>query len=560
MRNKEHPNPAGRILIGTTLTLLAMWLMESLDALNDPVSAFSLGFLLIAGLGAIGHGIFDAFRVLERRAARKQAETPTGLFGTAAFATLQDCDDAGLTDPNGLFLGALDGIPLFHNGKAHILTIAPSRQGKGTSAVITNLIHYGGSVFAIDLKNELISVTGRHRRETFGQDIIALSPRPVEGHRQSRCNPLQSAIDMAADPRRHHELGDEAEGLAFQLHPEPESGGDGNIFFRAGTRNLLTGVILGLVMLVRPSRRTLSEMWRIIKNPDRLKLFLTEMASSDAMDGTLSIYGNELLGQMKKSPKQFEDFRTGASNSLQPFRPGGPLAEAVSTSDFRFEDLKNKKMTVYLMVPPDRIKELGIWISLVTRQAIGAVANAESRNPVIFLLDEFANTGKIDGLAEALTLLPGYGVRVWAFIQDLSHLRRVYGHEMANIILSQAEVKQFFAVQDLDLATKISKMLGDRSVITRSSNLGRKDTDEVGVSVSERGVPLMSPQQVRDLPPSHQLLFVNGAPPILAEKVRYWEAAPWREWADPNPLEGDHPRSGKLVFTLRYQAKGDHRE
>ena len=556
MKRTHEPRPLGRILFGGALALLMLWLMGALDARSDPVSAFAIGLILFAGLGTLATGVLDAFRVIGLNAERKRAETPTGVFGTAAFATVQECKDAGLTSPDGLFLGTNDGVPLFYNGKAHLVTVAPARQGKGTSAVIPTLLHYEGSTFCIDIKKELYGVTARHRAEVFGHEIVALSAEKSDGVPQSRYNPLQHLIDMAADPRRHHEIGDEAQGIALQLHGEPENGSDANLFFRATTRGLLSSEMMWLALRGKPERCTLPELWRTIKDPNRLRLTLLDMVASNALDGEIAVLGKELLSLMKNNPKIFEDARIGASNSLQPFRPGGPLAEAVSATDFRFEDLKRKKMTAYLMVPPDRIRECGPWVSLLTRQAIRAVANEDSRKPVLFLLDEFANTGKIDGLAEALTLLPGYGVRVWIFVQELSHLRRVYGHEMTNIIMSQAEVKQFFAVQDLDLATKISRMLGDRSVMTRNSNLGRRDTDEIGVSVSERGLPLMSPQQVRDLPSSHQLVLVNGVPPILAEKVRYWEASPWREWADPNPLEGDHPRSGPLAFTLRYRTKG----
>ena len=164
--------------------------------------------------------------------------------------------------------------------------------------------------------------------------------------------------------------------------------------------------------------------------------------------------------------------------------------------------------------------------------------------------------GKITGLAEALTLLPGYGVRVWAIVQDLSHLHQVYGRETANIILSQSEMKQFFAVQDAALAERLSKLMGERSIITRNYNLGRDEADDIGVSVSERGVSLLLPQDIRAMPDGQQLIFVNSAPPIIGEKIRYWDVAPLRDWADPNPMEGDHPRDGTPAIRLRYKRGG----
>ena len=423
---------------------------------------------------------------------RRRAETPTGIFGDAAFADLRDCADHGLTDPNGLFLGVLDGVPLFAGGKAHLLTVAPARQGKGTSVVVPNLLHYSGSVFVTDPKGELAAITARHREQTFGQKVIFLNPWKLNGLPCDRYNPLQPMLDMAADPRRHHEMGDAARANAFMLEPEPE-GDEKNRHFRDGTRNMLEGPQLHLATRGRPERCTLPELWRIIKDTDLLELTLRDMAESSALDGVVAAYGKELLHQFLEGGRQFDDFRNGASNALQVFRPGGPLADAVSGSDVRFEDLKSDDTTVYLMIPAERIGDYGKWLALVARHAINAVAAQRSNRQVLFLLDEFANMGRIAGFSEALTLLPGYGVRVWVIVQDLSHLAQVYGRNTANIILSQSEVKQFFAVQDMDLAQRLSRLLGERSIITHNYNLGQRLDHDIGVSVSERGVPLMLP-------------------------------------------------------------------
>lgn len=555
MRMQRQPNPLGKLLGGGSIIAISVAMGRALADPHDPVGAVASGFLLLCGAWVVASGLFDLLRRLSVRAARKKAERPTGVFGTASFANLKNCADAGLTDPHGLFLGALQGVPLFFNGKAHLVTVAPARQGKGTSVVIPNLLHYPGSVFVTDPKGELAAVTSAHRRERFGHKIVYLNPWGLHGLPRNRYNPLEPLIEMAADPRRHHELGDAARSLALQLIPEP-AGGDKNQYFRDASRNLLEGLILYIATRGRPQKCTLPELWRVVKSTDLLEMTFVEMAKSDAMDGVVSAYGQEFLTQFEEGAKQFADFRTGVSNALQIFRPGGLLADAVSGSDVSLQDLKAEGTTVYVMIPAERIADYGVWLALVTRHAISAVATRQGGERVLFLLDEFANMGRIAGLAEALTLLPGYGVRVWAIVQDLSHLVQVYGRETANIILSQSEVKQFFAVQDVELASKLSRLMGENSIITRNYNLGQTDDDELGVSVSERGVPLMLPQDVMGLPEDRQLLFVKSAKPIIGEKVRYWDVAPWGDWAEPNPMEGDHPRGGRSKLKLRYSRKG----
>jgi len=543
------------MLIGGFVAGFTWSMIVPLDSHSDPVAVFALGFIFLAGVWVFALGILDALRLLLMRIARRIAETPTGIFGEASFASLRDCADFGLTDPAGLFLGVLKGVPLFFRGKAHLLTVAPARQGKGIAVVIANLLHFCGSVFVTDPKGELAAITARVRQVVFRQFVIFMNPGRLHGLPSHCYNPFQPIIDIFADPRRHHELGDAVRGIVLQLIPEP-AGGDKNQYFRDGARNLLEGLILFLVTRGRPEKCTLPELWRIVKNTHRLELTFQEMAESDALDSVVADFGEEFLYQIEDGARQFSDFRTGVSNALQIFRPGGPLAESVSKSDFRFEDLKAKGTTIYVMIPAEHIATYKPWLGLITQQAINAVAREKGEQEVLLLLDEFANLGRLAGLAEALTLLPGYGVRVWAIVQDLSQLVQVYGRETANIIMSQAEVKQFFAVQDFDLAQRLARLLGERSIITRSYNLGQRAEDEIGVSASERGVPLMLPQEIMALPEDQQLLLVKNAPPILAKKVPYWNVAPWRDWADPNPMEGDHPRSGKPVFRLRYSGTG----
>lgn len=69
----------------------------------------------------------------------------------------------------------------FYSGKAHLLTVAPARQGKGTSVVIPNLLHSQASVFVTDPKGELAAVTAAHREQNFGQDVFILNPWWLHG-------------------------------------------------------------------------------------------------------------------------------------------------------------------------------------------------------------------------------------------------------------------------------------------------------------------------------------------------------------------------------------------
>lgn len=495
-------------------------------------------------------GRMPQYREQQRR--RKLAETPSGTFGTARWATVKDCQNANLTDPHGLFLGTLDGVPLFHNGKAHLLTVAPTRQGKGISAVIPNLLHYQGSIFVTDPKGELAAVTAQHRAKTFGQAVHVINPWGLHGLPRHRFNPFGYLVEIYADPTQRRSLTEEINALALQLLPEPE--GEKQRFFRDGARKILRALLLLFATRGDAERCNPVELWRVLQSPTRLINAIADMADSEALDFMLRDIADDLQTHLASNPEQFGDFREGAAQTVSIFDPAGWLADSVSASDFSFADLKARKATIYLIVPSDKIGTYGAWLGLLTRRAIDSVARTPGKSKVLFMLDEAANMGKLAGLSESLTLLPGLGVRVWIIVQALEQLQNLYGKATTEVILSQAEVKQFFAVQNQVLARQLSEACGMRTVKTGNINLGRDLNDDAGESVSETGRPLIAQEEVSGLGWPKQLLFVNACPPLKVDRVPYWNVSPWRDWAAPNPIEGATPAE-EVKFKFQYKEK-----
>ena len=538
---------------GSSISMFALAAACAWGAWSVPNDA-AQWFLAASGAVAIIAGT-DRRRAEQDRARKhRAAETPSGVYGRASFMTGEEAARAGLTDPAGLFLGTLDGRMLFHKGKAHLLTVAPARSGKGISAVIPNLLHAQGSAFVVDPKGELAGVTAQHRQKTFGQKVFVLNPWGLHGLPKQRFNPLAYLIDMFEDETIRRGLTEEVAALALQLVPEPEDAR--NKFFREGSRKLLRAFMLHFASRGRPASCTLPELWRVLQNATRMDETLIEMAGSDALGGVVADFADDIARTIEKNPESFQSFIEGATQAVSIFDPAGWLADSVAASDFSFAELKTGRVSVYLVIPPDRVATHGAWLGLLTRQAIAAVARQPGNTPVLFMLDEFANMGKLAGLSESLTLLPGLGVRVWIIIQSLDQLRTVYGREATSTILSQAEVQQFFAVQDHGLAKMLSEALGQRTVKTLSVNLGRKEDDDPGESRAEAARPLMSPDEIRLMPTGQQILLIQSHPPIRAQCVPFWTVAPWSDWATSNPVEGAHPRP-EPTFRLAYREKRD---
>ncbi len=552
-QQRRRGSPTGSLLLGVSFYALASYWPEITGTPPDAADQLYLGFFKVFGALAVLNGVSGYYKAWQQARKREEAAKPSGTFGDAAFGTPVECRQAGLSNPRGLFLGLLEGQPLFFDGKAHLITVAPARQGKGTSVVMGNALHFQGSLFVTDPKGEIAAVAGPAREEELEQRVFVLNPWGLHGLPQHRYNPLQRLTEIANDPELIRDIGDEVARLALILLSEPEDAR--NRYFREGSRAILRAVMLLLATRGQPELCALPEMWRIIASPRRLARAVEAMEESEALFGMLATLGDDLAAQMEDSPEQFADFRQGALQALDEFNPNGRLADCVSGSDFSFSEMKEGDLTIFQVLPNEKTTTHGKWLALNTSQAITDVARSKGNGEVLFMLDEFANMGKLEGLAESLTALPGLGVRVWMFVQELAEVVRIYGPNTAKTVLSQAEVKQFFAVQDDGLAKTLSAALGQRTVKTKNHNLGRFDDDEIGESLGETGRPLMAPDEIRQMGPREQLLFIGRLPPIRAERIPFWEVEPWASWARDNPVEGGTPRVNPTL-RLRYSKRG----
>lgn len=97
---------------------------------------------------------------------------PPDVMGSAAWATprriaAELAAPALAADPAALLVGRGDGRRgklLHYAGPAHLLTIAPTRSGKGVGTVLPNLLRADRPVICVDPKGENARIAARARR------------------------------------------------------------------------------------------------------------------------------------------------------------------------------------------------------------------------------------------------------------------------------------------------------------------------------------------------------------------------------------------------------------
>tara|TARA_R110002126_G_scaffold20353_1_gene75342 strand:+ start:4550 stop:6037 length:1488 start_codon:yes stop_codon:yes gene_type:complete len=466
---------------------------------DEVASVYGITGFLLGGLVA---GIFHE---LERWFA-----SVSNAYGSASFAKTFDIWRKGFFGKKGLILGKAAGRYLRFNKPGHLLTIAPTRAGKGTCAVIPNLLDYPGSTVTVDIKGENFAIAGR-RRKHFGK-VFKLAPFDLDSDHFNPMDFVRGGVDAW----------DDAAFLADMIIIP--SGAANGVFFENEAKAFLTGVILYVATQMPPERRNLSEVRRLVTlggesfyksvaDMSRAKHPLVKRAAHSFGQKDLKLQSS-ILAEIQSHTLIFDSER---------------LTRVTGTSDFAFEQLKNETVSVFLIVPPEH---LSVYRPLI-RLFLGLAVSAMTRNPtkpksdVLFLVDEFPSLGRMKPLEKGLAYLAGYGVMLWLFAQDIGQLESVYDQSATRSMIANTTL-QVFGNTDYPTLELISKILGNRTVAVSSKSKGRRsfllpDYDRFNHSGSETGRPLLTPDEIRCLGPDRQLIFVQGIRPILAWKVAYFK-------------------------------------
>ena len=430
--------------------------------------------------------------------------------GSARFATDRETRPLA-QNGEGLLIGRdrKSGKLLRYAGPAHLLTIAPTRTGKGVGTIIPNLLDYPGSVICIDPKGENARITARHRAK-FGP-VHVLDPFGVTGIASAAFNPLDRLDPAGLD------LADDAMTLADALvYDAPGEAGEAH--WNEEAKALIAGIILAIVTSEPPATRTLATL------RDRLTLapqaFAVMLETMQAQGGLAARAANRHLG---KSDREAAGVLSAAQRHTH-FLDSPRMSAVLERSDFTFADVKARATTVYLVLPPDRLATYARWLRLMLAQGLTDLARAPASpaRPVLFLLDEFAALGRLEHVERAMGLMAGYSIQLWPILQDVHQLRALY-ERRAGTFLSNAGVLQVFGVNDHDSAKLVSDLLGQETIVFETMSRAI-DSDETGISFGSQHVarPLLTPDEVRTLREDYQLLFLAGQRPIVAAKLKYY--------------------------------------
>jgi len=537
---------------------------DPLEPLGFHLSAFPPAALFIYRIFLFGGWLSWVLLYKEWRKDHPESEgTAAALTSQLATtpnngeATTEEIRAGGLLTKNGnegIRLGFRDGEIMRYAGDAHGLIVAPTRSGKGRDFVQPIVLSCPHSMFIIDPKGEIPCITKAYR-ETLG-DVFILNPFGDFSDRlgpSHHYNPLRML-----DP--HRELDADSDALAEII---VERTGNKDSHWDDKARSLISGLMMFLVEKQAEKRKTkpdyeatLGELRSIITNQALLVTFCQLAISETKKDAVKERLAN-LANAAKANNKSELDSITSTAERHTNFI-GDSIRANSARSDFRFRDLTEKIITIYVVLPDRHAGSHASWFRLIAGAAMMELTRGERGGQVVMILDEFASMKRFDMAINVMNQGAGRGLQCIPILQGMSQLRDIYGSAGDNFI-GNAHFKVVLATDDPATTGYVSGQAGTRWIPRESHSIGTSSggsldaramaaniinpskSHNTSVQLSEE--PVIKAFEVAHIPGDEFVLFVKGVSRMIrGKRAAYFDEKHYPEFVDPvkryepNPL------------------------
>jgi type IV secretion system protein VirD4 len=338
------------------------------------------------------------------------------------------------------------------------------------SLIVPALLTWPHSAICIDPKGELATITASRR----GQGSKWAYPMPEKGavyvldpfkRVTGPAETYRSAFNPLADLDPDTDAGlDMAGQIADALVVQQEGAA---AHWTMSARAFLLGLVLYVAKTQAPASRNLVTLRHLLLQPAN---------DFDVMLKAMQDIGGVIArgaASLHNKPRDERASVISTCDTQTAWLEGEAMASVLRGADFKLEDLKDRRITVYLCLPAMRLGTHGRWLRLMIGMALEALERTgpikENQHRVLFCLDEFAVLGHMQPIERAAGQIAGFGVKLWPVIQDLTQLQRDY-QKAWETFMGNAGLLTFFGNTDLTTLEHISKRLGETEVIRTVTN------------------------------------------------------------------------------------------
>ena len=420
-----------------------------------------------------------------------------------------------LSNKKGIILAEDNYLPVDKRGNVNVLVVGGSGSGKSASYSIPNAYQLLGSYVFTDPKGELYDRTAGYLKAN-GYEIKVLNlvkPQNSDGY-----NPLMhisSEIDVDV--------------IANTIVKGQKTGDGGSDPFWDDSAEMLLKALIYYLMATRPEEeQNLASCAELVRaaNSNGGSNLLTELISKLPYDhpARMNYKSIEIAPE-----KTYSSILSTLQSKLGKF-DSKEIAELTSTDTIKFEDIGNRKTAVYV-ISSDTHAAYDFLLTIFFSQMIQQLYNYADDNggalkvPTYFILDEFANIGKIPDFDKKISTSRSRKISFSVILQNLDQLEAIYEKSYETII-GNCDTHVFLGSNSYKTVEYFSKALGEKTIERDSISVSKdKQYHRTGQSYSDQVMAraLMTPDELRRLDNDLCIIFEKGIKPVKANKFYYFK-------------------------------------
>ncbi|MEI3436279.1 MAG: type IV secretory system conjugative DNA transfer family protein [Clostridia bacterium] len=386
--------------------------------------------------------------------------------------------------------------------------------GKSASYSIPNAHQCLGSYVFTDPKGELYDTTAGYLKEQ-GYDIKVLNlvrPQYSDGY-----NPLMHIAS---------ELDVDVIANTIVKGQKTDSGSDP--YWDDMAEMLLKALIYYLIATRPEEEQNLASCAELVRaaNKNGGSNLLSDLMSQLPYDHPARMYYKSIEIAPEKT---YGSILSSLQSKLGKF-DSKEIAELTSTDTINFEEIGSKKTAVYV-ISSDTHTAYDFLLTIFFSQMIQQLYDYADQNGgrlkerTYFILDEFANIGKIPDFDKKISTSRSRGISFSVILQNIDQLEAVY-EKSYETIMGNCDTHVFLGSNSFKTVEYFSKQLGEKTIDRDNISINKdKQNHRTGKSLSDQIMAraLMTPDELRRLDNNLCIIFEKGLKPVKAKKFYYFK-------------------------------------
>ncbi len=376
-------------------------------------------------------------------------------YGSARFATPADFEKMKINYNQGLVLGCLNidsDNPKFIRATQPLstLVVAPPSSGKTAGMIIPNLLSVPNSCVVLDIKGELYTKTAGYRQKYFNNEIQLFSPFSWDN--TLFFNPFDHSIIKDMEYIHIKKLAEQIASTIFVGEKGKE-----NDHWIVSAKTMF--VFFAEYFMQRDKHATLAQLAQAPKadyfdyldekfgeeamkeideddpeaprerdyDVDTFKIWLKQTSFDESIDENTR---NQARAYAKAAENEFASIKSTYDTFMKVFS-NPQVANATSKMSFAFEDLREKRLSMYVVIQTEDMEILAplvrIFIETLFKKLMSGKECSDLNKFIYAFLDEFVRFGKMPFLLEAPALCRSYGLLPVFVTQSYEQIKKYYG-------------------------------------------------------------------------------------------------------------------------------------